>query len=799
MTMTWQNIQRQFGAFCKCLLVGVWKNNSSIIPYSTVDTLYRKLTNNAGLEAEQLRSHLVDSGFVNPLDSTEALRIQDIEFIHRSFQEWLTAQKLVAQLNSNNEHQVACNWVTQHRYQSAYYWVLAFTAGQLRNSTQGGLQRFFDTLAANHKDFTRGVRLQVLVRCLEESQRNFPGLEASLRTRFQELLAAAQQVHGDVDDDKLSDHTISLRFRMWERAFKNCTRVASRVLSQLAIDAIPRFPNLLLRLRLLTLLIKEWLITEQSRLLPTLKELAAKSNPKSIRFQAIFLIGVSYVPRDSAAPEMMNILLDDNEDDEIRDTAGEALGNIAAASGLPDQQQKELIRIVEKEKISSGIRGSAIWALGRLGILNEAVRSALEKLLKAPNSSLQSSSISAFERLGVTNEVLAAMLETALQEEEVAQSARLGIAKKLLKLDIYNDFAVDALCEIAEGTQHMDRLDAVWALGGLDILNDRARSSLCELALGNTSVQKDAIKALGKTAAFSDEEVVQTLYSVLKEGEAAAAKTAAIESLHQLRANRDDEVLTNLLLSLNPQKSTPEGGTRDGLIESLCQMLEGDRDANLDDDSSILILTTLGLFGVRTDNLLVPTLHTLLSPDDPPPKLSPRDDKDEVGVRIFTGGRHSIYSSAIKALKRLGASDQETIRVLCKILDNWDIHYEECLAAVQALNELNINSNEVVTRFSTILRNRETDSHPFEHVIKGLGKFARADQEVATELCNVAIQVPLYRSDAIAALSNFDENIRGGLLPALSASLRDNPQGVFKVSEVYSATCLDYLLLPARR
>jgi HEAT repeat protein len=447
-------------------------------------------------------------------------------FVHKTFQEYLTAQEINYQ-RDNDDFEVVLTHIDNHLHDPHWREVLLLmVAQQAPKKAAIAIRRILNANSPYEQWLHRD--LLFAGQCLSE---NVKGLKAA--------------------DTKLSLEVFML---LLELEVSNDDKTGRRIRSQLS--------------KILCSLNETEFETEALQLIKTKADAIEEDRLRKYR---------SVLGEETAVIAELLQRLED-EDATVRSNAADALRRLGNAS---EPVVQALLQRLEDEDWA--VRSRAAYALGKLGNASESVVQALLQRLQDENAAVRSSAANALGRLGNASESVVQALLIQLQGKNT--TVRWCAAIALGRLGNAEPVVQALLMQLQDEDATM-RSSAADALGSLGNAEPVVQALLMQLQDKNTTVQSNAVDALGSLGNAS-EPVVQALLQRL-EDENAAVRSSAANALGRL-GNASESVAQALLPRLEDENGIVRssaanalgelGKTNDSIQPQIIQWIEQHQDS----------------------------------------------------------------------------------------------------------------------------------------------------------------------------------------------------------------------------
>jgi HEAT repeat protein len=474
-------------------------------------------------------------------------------FVHKTFQEYLTAQEINYQ-RDNDDFEVVLTHIDNHLHDPHWREVLLLMVAQQAPKKAALVMRRI--LNAN-SPYEQWLHRDLLFagQCLSE---NVKGLKAADVKLSSDILVPLLKLEVS-DDDQIGGR---IRSQVLEILCSlNETEFEVEALQRIKTNAIQTYRWQKYRA---TLGEEAAVLTE---LLQRLNDMDVE-----VRSSAVFFLSVLGNVSERVTQALLQRL--DDVSVEVRSSAAEALGNLGNAS--EPVVQALLWRLNDQE---SFVRSSAAEALGRLGSASEPVTQALLQRLDDQESLVRSSAAKALSWLGSPSESVIQALLLRLKDQE--PKTRLYAALALSNPPNASELAVQVLLLQFDDVDSNVRMNAAWILGNLGNASESVvQALLLRLNDVDEEMRSSAAEALGRLGNTS-EPVIQALLQRLDDDEWIVRLRAAV-ALGRL-GNTSEPVIQALLQRLDKElffisdaaKALVNlGKTNDRILSLLVQWIE---------------------------------------------------------------------------------------------------------------------------------------------------------------------------------------------------------------------------------
>ena len=228
-------------------------------------------------------------------------------------------------------------------------------------------------------------------------------------------------------------------------------------------------------------------------LIEALLDFISDKNSK-VRFNAINTLSNLDVDNEKVIQTLLNVLLDKNDDVDVRYMTARALGKLGA-------NNEKVIKVLLELLSDSGesLRESAAFALGFLGVRSDKVINLLfDVFINDDVSSVRCETAGALVRLGIVNnnQITCALLDLTSNNNA---GIRGNAAYSLGYLEVANQRVINSLFNLLMDKDSFVRGNAAYALGKLGVDNERfAKALLNSLEDEELYVRSSVIHVLGK-------------------------------------------------------------------------------------------------------------------------------------------------------------------------------------------------------------------------------------------------------------------------------------------------------------
>jgi HEAT repeat protein/energy-coupling factor transporter ATP-binding protein EcfA2 len=290
---------------------------------------------------------------------------------------------------------------------------------------------------------------------------------------------------------------------------------------------------------------------------------ALQDEKEQVRREAAASLGRLGVTDDSVISALVAALQD--EDDSARALAFISLGNLGVTDSLGnlgvtnDSVISALVAALQDK--DDEVREDAAGSLGLLGVTDDLVISALVAALQDEKEWVRQKAVESLGRLGVTDESVISALVAALQDEK--ERVRREAAASLGHLGVTDESVISALVAALQDKDDEVREDAAGSLGLLGVTDDLVISALvAALQDKDDGVRGKAANSLGHLG-VTDESVISALVAALQDKKE-WVRQKAVESLGLLGVT-DDLVVSALVAALQDENNW----VRQNAVESL--------------------------------------------------------------------------------------------------------------------------------------------------------------------------------------------------------------------------------------
>ena len=607
-------------------------------------------------------------------------------FLHRTFQEYLTASYINEKIKDNQEAGISL--VKEHLWQFDWHETISLVAGLMTDRIP-----LLEAIT-QEKDDIFNTLLLLAGLCLSEC----PNIDHPLVTEIVDKIARFWQSYpktgietvlvtiGKIGNDKAVDALIKALDDSDDFFRSDAAEALGNIGNDKAVDA------LLIKALDDSYDFVRYCAAEALRKIGNDKAVdalnkALDDSDDSVRFLAARALGE--IGNDKAVDALIKAL--DHSDDSVRFHAAKALVNIGN-----DKAVDPLIKALDDSNDS--VRICVAEALGNIG--NDKAVDALIKALDHSDDSVKYLAAEALARIG-NDKAVDALIKALNHSDDITSS----VAEALVKIS--NDKAVDPLINALDDSNDSVRYLAAKAL--VKISNDKAVDPLIKaLDDSNDDIRNDAAEALGK---IGNDKAVQPLIKALDDSNTLVRRNAA-----------------KALGNISNDKAV------DALIEAL------------DDSDSVVGYISVEALGKIGNDKAVDALikFKFLDDSDYSVRCNAAEALGEIGndkavdvlINALDDSVDSVRYNAVEALGKIG--NDKAVDALINALD--DSHYSVTRNAVEALGK--IGNDKAINALINAL-DHSADSVKYQ-AAEALEKINSA--EIVTKLLEKP-DLDIYRSD----------------------------------------------------
>ena len=443
-------------------------------------------------------------------------------FVHKTFQEYLTAEEIDYQADNEGEFDIVLNCIGDRLHDAHWREVLLLLIAQQKpkkaaKAIRRVLERGSEYEAWLHRD------LLFAGWCLAEDVKGFKGADAGLCEEVLQRLVALEVEDRERVGWRVQSQVFEILCSLEETAFE---KEALALLKEAEIEEW--------RLRQYRAALGERDAVVDS-LLPSLRD-----EDSDVRLGAVeALKELKVVASEKVVDALLQSLSD--EDSEVRCYAADTLRKLKVTS---EAMVDALLQSLSDE--NSSVRSTVAMALGELKEVSAALVDTLLRRLADEDWRVRSTAAKALGKLKVASDGVVDALLQSLNDEH--SEVRLEAAEALGKMGMMSDVVVNALLQNLVEEESWIRSSAVWVLGEVGATSDViVNALLLRLADEDWQVHFWAAMALGKLKVASD-RVVDALFQSLRD-EISLVRYSAAGALGELKV-ASDEVVDVLLQSL---------------------------------------------------------------------------------------------------------------------------------------------------------------------------------------------------------------------------------------------------------
>ena len=638
-------------------------------------------------------------------------------FLHRTFQEYLTASYINEKIKDNQEAGISL--VKEHLWQFDWHETISLVAGLMTDRIP-----LLEAIT-QEKDDIFNTLLLLAGLCLSEC----PNIDHPLVTEIVDKIARFWQSYpktgietvlvtiGKIGNDKAVDALIKALDDSDDFFRSDAAEALGNIGNDKAVDA------LLIKALDDSYDFVRYCAAEALRKIGNDKAVdalnkALDDSDDSVRFLAARALGE--IGNDKAVDALIKAL--DHSDDSVRFHAAKALVNIGN-----DKAVDPLIKALDDSNDS--VRICVAEALGNIG--NDKAVDALIKALDHSDDSVKYLAAEALARIG-NDKAVDALIKALNHSDDITSS----VAEALVKIS--NDKAVDPLINALDDSNDSVRICVAYALGNIG--NDKAVDPLINaLDDSNDSVRYLAAKALVK---ISNDKAVDPLIKALDDSNDDIRNDAA-EALGKIGNDKAVQPLikalddSNTLVRRNAAKALGNI-SNDKAVDALIEALD-------DSDSVVGYISVEALGKIGNDKAVDALIKfKFLDDSDYSVRCNAAEALGEIGndkavdvlINALDDSVDSVRYNAVEALGKIG--NDKAVDALINALD--DSHYSVTRNAVEALGK--IGNDKAINALINAL-DHSADSVKYQ-AAEALEKINSA--EIVTKLLEKP-DLDIYRSD----------------------------------------------------